>query len=100
MGMTQTESRSLIHAMVSSTAKAAREFQTGYAYGGGVEYALLTPGVYRAFSSGTVTLRLEYLHYAIGNSNFNIDRSFRLYDFTTRVRHEGDIARVGANYKF
>ncbi len=63
---------------------------TGYAYGGGLEYAIPTSSFVNFFHSSAVTLKAEYLHYdlgsqALGNGN---------------VRNTGNIVRGGINYKF
>ncbi len=81
------------------------DFQTGYTYGGGIEYALPTGSFLNFFKSSAVTLKLEYLRYDLGNSNYAAayvlpnpaaggDR------YNIRARTEGNIARVGLNYKF
>ena len=43
--------------------------QTGYAVGGGIEYAIPTASLLNPFGAGAVTLRAEYLHYDLGTLN-------------------------------
>ena len=68
------------------------DLDVGYAVGGGLEYALLTYG------PGAVTLRGEYLHYDLGQRG----KPLSLYgqDTVVRMRNDGDLGRVGVNYKF
>ena len=49
--------------------------QTGYAYGGGIEYAIPTSSFLNVFKSSAVTLKVEYLHYVIGDNVFFINYS-------------------------
>lgn len=77
------------------------KLQVGYAYGGGIEYALPTDSFLNFFRASAVTLRAEYIHYDLGS------RKVVAYDvasndptFRAKVRTEGNIARVGVNYKF
>ncbi|WP_232628223.1 outer membrane protein [Methylobacterium sp. Leaf118] len=80
--------------------------QTGYAYGGGIEYALPTDNFLNFFRSSAVTLKVEYLHFDLGRRSV-----IGAYDIipasgtpvpatVTRVRTEGDLVRAGINYKF
>ena len=82
------------------------DFLTGYAYGGGIEYALPTDNFLNFFKSSAVTLKVEYLHFDLGTRNV-----VGFYDIipasgtpvaatVSRVRTEGDIVRAGINYKF
>lgn len=80
--------------------------QTGYAYGGGIEYALPTDSFFNFFRSSAVTIKAEYLHYDLGDrtlrSNVTNVGTANGYAgaYTTRVSTEGDLARIGLNYKF
>jgi outer membrane immunogenic protein len=72
----------------------------GWTAGGGAEYAL--PGAWSNWS-----LKVEYLYYDLGRSSAtvfyqNIDLTGRpeFSSITGRVRHNGNIARAGLNYKF
>ena len=75
------------------------KMETGYAYGGGIEYALPTSSFLNFFKSSAVTLKAEYIHYDLGKTNIAAN-GFGVTQFNTRVSNEGDIARVGLNYKF
>ncbi len=75
--------------------------QTGYAFGGGIEYALPTDSFLNVLRSNAVTIKAEYLRYDLGS------RSVLQYDSTgknpwtaTKVRSEGDLVRAGLNFKF
>ncbi|MDX7951588.1 porin family protein [Lichenihabitans sp. Uapishka_5] len=77
--------------------------ETGYAYGGGVEYALPTSSFLNFFKSSAVTLKVEYLRYDLGNRDINLTavaggggRGI----YVSRLNTEGNIVRAGLNYKF
>ncbi|UDL93328.1 porin family protein [Lichenihabitans sp. PAMC28606] len=75
--------------------------ETGYAYGGGVEYALPTGSFLNFFHSSAVTIKAEYLHYDLGSRTLAVNAiNTGIGQFNSRVRADGDIARVGLNYKF
>ena len=80
--------------------------KTGYAYGGGIEYALPTNSFLSAFNffhASAVTLKAEYLHYDLGRDSFTlagVNGGAGIGGYTSRVRTEGDLARAGINYKF
>ncbi len=76
-------------------------FTTGYVYGGGIEYALPTGSFLNFFHSSAVTLKAEYLRYELDSSNLN-DSSVNTVNLQPglKVKNEGNIARVGLNYKF
>lgn len=74
------------------------KIQTGYAYGGGVEYALPTTSFVNVFGSSAVTLKAEYLHYDLGRSSFGVNGAAG--SFTARDRVTGDLVRAGLNFKF
>ena len=73
--------------------------ETGYAYGGGIEYALPTSSFLNFFKSSAVTLKAEYLHYDLGRSSIAVNNAAG-NQFNTRVSNDGDLARIGLNYKF
>ena len=77
----------------SGTMKHFRQtgIQTGYAVGGGIEYAL--PQFDNA--GNAVTLRVEYLHYDLGRRTIKIDETLK-----AKVTNEGNLIRAGLNYKF
>ncbi|WP_298961124.1 porin family protein [uncultured Methylobacterium sp.] len=77
------------------------DIQTGYAYGGGVEYALSTDSFFNFFKSSAVTLKVEYLHYELGGERFAIPGvNGGPGNYSARVRNDGDLVRAGLNYKF
>lgn len=65
--------------------------QTGYAAGGGIEYALPQHGD----TTNAVTIRVEYLHYDLGHRTINVDSVTK-----PKATAQGDLVRAGLNYKF
>ncbi|GJE59116.1 outer membrane protein [Methylobacterium trifolii] len=79
------------------------DFQTGFAYGGGIEYALATDSFLNFFKSSAVTVKVEYLHYDLGSRNVLVNFTGAAPvngSYTTRFTTEGNIVRAGLNYKF
>jgi outer membrane immunogenic protein len=84
--------------------------ETGYAYGGGVEYAIPTDSFLARFSvlsllgfrSEAITLKAEYLRYDLGSRNVLIQNTGigPTGSYTARFRTEGSIARGGLTYRF
>lgn len=76
-------------------------FSTGYVYGGGIEYALPTASFLNFFHSSAVTIKAEYLHYELDSSNLR-DSSLNTVNLQPgfKVKNDGNIARIGLNYKF
>ncbi len=76
-------------------------FNTGYTYGGGVEYALPTTSFLNFFHSSAVTVKAEYLRYNLDSSNLR-DSGLGTVALPggIKVKNEGNIARIGLNYKF
>ncbi|MDP4005954.1 porin family protein, partial [Methylobacterium sp. NEAU K] len=83
-------------------------FRTGYAVGGGIEYALPTDSFLNFFRSSAVTLKVEGLY-------VNLDRNTRnqgafvinaannfpvVYSGIGRRSDEFAVVRAGLNYKF
>ena len=77
---------------------------TGYAYGGGIEYALPTTSFLNFFGSSAVTLKAEYLRYDLGRRNVSsVDLPLSnppFVDSISRFKTEGNVVRAGLNYKF
>ncbi len=74
---------------------------TGFAYGGGVEYALPTDNVLNIFHSSAVTVRAEYLHYDLGSAAVALVTPTGIATGnSTQISTEGDLVRAGINYKF
>lgn len=84
----------------SFTAK-SKKLQTGYAYGGGIEYALPGDSFLNFFKASAVTLRAEYLHFDLGQRSLVAkDSDVDVSVIRSKVRNDGDIGRVGLSYKF
>jgi len=72
--------------------------KTGYAYGGGIAYAIPTTSFVNFMHSGAVTLKAEYLHYDLGSTNMLISSGTGA-SYTSRVKTQGDLVRAGIDYK-
>ncbi|WP_375465452.1 outer membrane protein [uncultured Methylobacterium sp.] len=86
-----------------------QDLETGYAYGGGIEYAIPTDSFlnYFAFAKylglkyDAVTIKAEYLHYDLGSRNVVVGPIIpSANSYTSRFRSEGSIVKAGFNYKF
>ena len=86
------------------------DFEVGYAFGGGVEVAIPTDNFLNTFAVGrylglkyeALTIKAEYVHYDLGSRNVLV-ASTGLgagAGYVSRFRSEGDLVRVGFNYKF
>ena len=77
---------------------------TGYTYGGGIEYALPTGTFLNFLHSSAVTIKAEYLHYDLGSANQILsgtgNNGTATSSYGLRGRTDGDLARLGINYKF
>ncbi len=80
-----------VHANVGTAS--LDKIATGYAYGGGLEYAIPTTSFVNVFHAGAVTLKAEYLHYDLGTQSLGVGA------VTSRVHNEGNLVRGGINYK-
>ena len=76
------------------------KIQTGYAYGGGVEYAIPTSSFVNFFKASAVTVKAEFIHYDLGSYGTPVADPLTGGSYTARIRNLGNIARVGVNYKF
>ncbi len=79
------------------------DIQTGYTYGGGVEYAIPTGSFLNFFKSSAVTVKAEYLHYDLGDRTITANAvagNGGTGGYSARVRNDGDLVRAGINYKF
>jgi len=75
----------------------------GWAYGGGVEFAMPTDSFLNVFNSSAVTVKAEYLHYDLGTRNLRfpgVNGGATIGGYDSRVRTDGDLVRAGINYKF
>ncbi|MDP4002833.1 outer membrane protein [Methylobacterium sp. NEAU K] len=75
--------------------------ETGYAVGGGIEYALPTDSFLNVFHSNAVTVKGEALYYDLGGRTIPLLPTVRtIGTFATRFQNEGVLGRVGLNYEF
>jgi outer membrane immunogenic protein len=80
--------------------------RSGFAYGGGIEYAVPTGSFldrFNVFHASGVTIKAEYLHYDLGADTLNfpgVNGGATIGGYSSRVRTDGDLARAGINYKF
>lgn len=78
--------------------------ETGYAYGGGIEYALPTDSFLNFFKSNAVTIKAEYLRYDLGSRNLLAASTGAPLSpgvgYISRFRTEGSLVRAGINFKF
>jgi len=82
-------------------AGAAREIEIGYAYGGGIEYAMPTDSFLNFFKANAVTVKGEYLRYDLGSRNVFVPSvGGPGVGYVSRFSTEGSLARAGINYKF
>ena len=87
-----------------------RQFETGYNYGGGIEYAIPTESFLNYFAFGRllgiksdVTLKAEYIRYDLGGSNIVVPGVLAGnagLSYTSSFKTEGSLVRAGFNYKF
>jgi len=73
--------------------------ETGFAYGGGIEYALPMDWFYRVSNTNAVTIRGEYLRYELSNNGVSINVAGLLAP-QVKFHDTGNIARLGVSYKF
>jgi outer membrane immunogenic protein len=74
---------------------------TGYAVGGGIEYALPTDSFLNVFHSSAVTVKGEALYYDLGKRTIPVlPVRGGASVYATRFQNEGVLGRVGVNYKF
>ena len=85
------------------------DFETGYAYGGGIEFALPTDSFLNTFAVGkylglkyeALTVKAEYVHYDLGSRNVLVASTGGAgLGYVSRFRTEGNLVRAGFNYKF
>ena len=85
------------------TSGSRSDMRTGYAYGGGIEYAIPTGSFFsflNFFNTSAVTIKAEYLHYDLGRQTYGLNTVAGVNNYTARTRTDGDIGRIGVNYKF
>lgn len=86
--------------------------ETGYAYGGGVEYAIPVDSFLNKFSllnyiplfkTDAVTVKAEFLHYDLGSHNVLVSAQIPggpTGSYTSRFNTEGNVIRGGFTYRF
>lgn len=86
--------------------------ETGYAYGGGIEYAIPADSFLNRFNflsligiqSQAVTLKAEYLHYDLGRRSVLVNNTglggAATGSYTSTFRTEGNLVRAGLTYRF
>ncbi len=94
-----------LYAPSSSTVRffgSSDKTQTGYAAGGGIEYALPTGSFLNFFKSSAVTIKVEYLYYDLGSTTVAATPvvSGSTGGYSSRYKVDGNLVRVGLNYKF
>lgn len=85
-------------------------FETGYNYGGGIEYAIPADSFLNTFAFGKllglksdVTIKAEYIRYDLGSRNITIQGVLptnATSSYNSRFSTEGSLIRAGFNYKF
>ena len=86
------------------------DLKTGFAYGGGIEFAIPTDSFLNTFALGrylgikydALTLKAEYVHYDLGSQNVLVAGlpGVGTGSYISRFRTEGNVVRAGFNYKF
>ena len=110
-GLVENNARFFSPAGVLAFAGGRSEFETGYNYGGGVEYAVpedsflnyFAIGRYIGLKSNAVTIKAEYIHYDLGSRTELVGAIPGVgvgAGYTSRFHTEGSIVRAGFNYKF
>jgi outer membrane immunogenic protein len=74
--------------------------ETGFAYGGGVEYALPFDTFFHLSSTSAITVRAEYLRYELDGNNVFVAPLLPSLASSFKPKDVGNIARAGINYKF
>ncbi len=89
-----------------------RDTETGYVYGGGIEYAIPTDSILNRFNflsligiqSQAVTLKAEYLHYDLGKRTVLVNNTglggAATGSYNSTFRTEGNLVRAGLTYRF
>lgn len=73
--------------------------ETGYAVGGGIEYAMPAFN----FGGSAATLKVEYLYYDLGTNNVTVRGVLPTNlanSYNSRFSNDGHIVRAGLNFKF
>ena len=81
-------------------AGARSRLDTGFAAGGGIEYALPVDSFLNFFRSSAVTIKAEGLYYDLGRRTIVVNGLAGGLPYASRFETKGFIARAGLNYKF
>ncbi len=97
----QVRSTTLLFPGVQSYDGTSNSLRTGYAYGGGVEYAIPTTSFLNFFKSSAVTVKAEFIHYDLGSRLSELPSASNPggAPHGLNVHTEGDLVRAGLNYK-
>ena len=75
--------------------------RTGYAYGGGLEIAIPIASFLNVFHASAVTIKGEIIRYQLGTNNLLVASTANLNPgYTQSIRTDGNLVRLGVNYKF
>jgi outer membrane immunogenic protein len=110
-GNVVTDARFFNPAFALTFAGRRDDFEVGYAFGGGVEVAIPTDSFLNTFALGkfiglkydALTVKAEYVHYDLGTRNTLVAAIPGVgagAGYVSRFRTEGNLVRVGFNYKF
>ncbi|GJE76010.1 hypothetical protein BGCPKDLD_2601 [Methylorubrum suomiense] len=87
-----------------------KQFETGYNYGGGIEYAIPAESFLNYFAFGRflgiksdVTIKAEYIRYDLGGRSIVVQGVLpgnAATSYTSTFKTEGSLIRAGFNYKF
>ena len=72
----EVKNTALLFPGVAGYAGATSSLRTGYAYGGGVEYAIPTTSFLNFFKSSAVTVKAEFIHFDLGNQTAELGNTF------------------------
>ena len=97
----EVKNTALLFPGVAGYAGSVSSLRTGYAYGGGVEYAIPTTSFLNFFKSSAVTVKAEFIHFDLGGQGVQLPSTVGgngAYQGLS-VHTEGNLARAGLNYK-
>ncbi len=73
--------------------------RSGYAYGGGLEYAIPTASFVNFFNSSAVTIKAEFIHFDLGTQTLVLNNAAGGLPYLDRIKTNGNLVRAGINYK-
>ena len=97
----EVKTDTLLFPGVAGYAGATNSLRTGYAYGGGVEYAIPTTSFLNFFKSSAVTVKAEFIHFDLGSQQSQLANTVGGNGTPQglSVHTEGNLVRAGLNYK-